>query len=213
MPNTIRLIIIDDHPLLLEGLTSTFEHSADDFDVVGQGENYEDALSLAHSLLPDVILLDISMPGGGIEAAQRIHEALPVIKLVMLTASEDEANVIASLQAGASAYILKGIGGKELTKIIRLVAAGETFITPSLASAILAYSYNKPKAKQDGLLDKLNKRESSVLKGVERGLTNKEIAEELYLSEKTIKHYMTNILQKLRVKNRVQAALIARKSG
>lgn len=209
MTEKISLIVIDDHPLLLEGLTSTLD-SVDDFEVVGQGSSYNDALNLAHEFIPDTILLDISMPGGGVEAARDIHEALPTIKLIMLTASEDEKDVMSALQSGATAYILKGVGGRELIDIIRRVSSGETFITPSLASNILSHSYNTEPSKKNTLLDKLNERENSILSALERGLTNKQIADELFLSEKTIKHYMTNILQKLQVKNRVQAALMAK---
>ena len=205
-----RILVIDDHPLLREGVSSTLD-AVDDFEVVGQGGSHNDAITMAHDLIPDTILLDISMPGGGVEAAREIHEALPSIKLIMLTASEDEKDVMSALQAGASAYIMKGIGGKELIKIVRQVSAGETFITPSLATSILVHSYNEEAPAQIDLQDKLNKRESEILKALERGLTNKQIAEELFLSEKTIKHYMTNILQKLQVKNRVEAALIAQK--
>jgi DNA-binding NarL/FixJ family response regulator len=129
----------------------------------------------------------------------------------MLTASEDEKDVMTALQAGANAYILKGIGGKKLIEIIHRVSSGETFITPSLATSILMHSYNQEPAPLPSLLDKLNERESSILKALSRGLTNKQIADELFLSEKTIKHYMTNILQKLQVKNRVEAALMAQK--
>ena len=150
------------------------------------------------------------MPGGGVEAAREIHQALPASSLIMLTASEDEKNVMSALQAGAKAYILKGIGGKELVNIVRKVSAGETFITPSLATNILVHSYNDEPPQPD-VMEKLNNRESTILKALERGLTNKQIADELFLSEKTIKHYMTNILQKLQVKNRVEAALIAQK--
>ena len=116
-----------------------------------------------------------------------------------------------ALQAGANAYILKGIGGKKLIEIIRRVSSGETFITPSLATSILMHSYNQEPAPLPSLLDKLNERESGILTALSRGLTNKQIADELFLSEKTIKHYMTNILQKLQVKNRVEAALMAQK--
>ncbi|MBT3206702.1 MAG: response regulator transcription factor [Gammaproteobacteria bacterium] len=205
-----RILVIDDHPLLREGVSSTLD-AVDDFEVIGQGGSYSDAITMAHDLIPDTILLDISMPGGGVEAARELHETLPSIKLIMLTASEDEKDVMSALQAGANAYILKGIGGKELIKIVRQVSAGETFITPSLATNILVHSYNEEAPGQAALQDKLNKRESEILKALERGLTNKQIAEELFLSEKTIKHYMTNILQKLQVKNRVEAALIAQK--
>ena len=210
MPPSVNIVVIDDHPLLREGVSSTLE-AMDDFEVVGQGENYDDALRIAHQTMPDIILLDISMPGGGVEAARDIHAALPSIKLVMLTASEDEKDVMSALQAGASAYILKGIGGKDLVDIVRLVSSGETFITPSLATSILLHSYHREPSPESSLLDKLNERESSILKALERGLTNRQIADELFLSEKTIKHYMTNILQKLQVRNRVEAALMSQK--
>lgn len=211
MKSAITIAVIDDHPLLREGVSSTLA-AVDDFEIVGEGESRADALRIAHEQMPDIILLDISMPGGGVEAARDIHEVLPAIRLVMLTASEDEKDVMSALQAGASAYILKGIGGRELIDIVRRISSGETFITPSLAASILVHSYNQQPAQERGLIDKLNERESSILKALERGLTNKEIAEELFLSEKTIKHYMTNILQKLQVKNRVEAALLAQKA-
>jgi DNA-binding NarL/FixJ family response regulator len=207
---TVAIAVIDDHPLLREGVSGTLQ-AVDGFEVVDQGESYQDALRIAHEAMPDIILLDISMPGGGVEAARDIHEALPSIKLVMLTASEDEKDVMTALQAGANAYILKGIGGKKLIEIIRRVSSGETFITPGLATSILMHSYNQEPAQSPSLLDKLNERESSILKALSRGLTNKQIADELFLSEKTIKHYMTNILRKLQVKNRVEAALMAQK--
>jgi DNA-binding NarL/FixJ family response regulator len=210
MSPSISIVVIDDHPLLREGVISTLG-AMDDFEVIGQGENYDDALSIAHQTMPDIILLDISMPGGGVGAARDIHAALPSIRLVMLTASENEKDVMSALQAGASAYILKGRGGKELVDLVRRVWSGETFITPSLASSILLDSYNREPSPESSLLDKLNERESSILKALERGLTNRQIAGELFLSEKTIKHYMTNILQKLQVKNRVEAALMSQK--
>jgi DNA-binding NarL/FixJ family response regulator len=211
MSEVIRLLVIDDHPLLLDGLISTLD-LVDDFDVVGEGESYTDAVKLAHDLVPDTILLDVSMPGGGVEAARDIHEALPSITIIMLTASEDEKDVMSALQAGANAYVLKGIGGKELVDIVRRVSFGETFITPSLAGSILSHSYtDKPNPNQTSdLLDKLNDRESRILSFLEQGFTNKQIGDELFLSEKTIKHYMKSILQKLQVKNRVKAALLSK---
>ena len=213
MSPSINIVVIDDHPLLREGVSSTLA-AADGFDVVGEGENYEDALRLVDESLPDIILLDISMPGGGVEAASDIHDALPAIKIIMLTASEDENDVVSALQAGASAYILKGIGGRDLIDIVKKVSSGESFITPGLATNLLLHSYQqKPSEKQNSLIDKLNHRERGILMALERGLTNKQIAGELSLSEKTIKHYMTNILQKLQVRNRVEAALIAQKAS
>ena len=210
MPDLINILVIDDHPLLREGVSSTLNGAAD-FEVVGQGASYDDAIKLAHAQMPDTVLLDISMPGGGVEAARDIHEALPSIKIIMLTASEDERDVMSALKAGANAYILKGVGGKELIDIVRRVSKGETFITASLATNILMHTYDDHCDSQHHLLEQLNARESTILKALERGLTNRQIADELFLSEKTIKHYMTNILQKLQVKNRVEAALMAQK--
>jgi DNA-binding NarL/FixJ family response regulator len=209
MVETIHILVIDDHPLLLDGLTSTLEE-ADNFKVLATGKNYSDALELTHRLVPDTILLDISMPGDGIKAAHTIHETFPSIKIIMLTASEDEKDVLSSFQAGAVAYVLKGVGGKELIDIVDKVSKGETFITPSLASCLLSSVRQQASTPEDTLLDQLNVRENTILSALERGLTNKQIADELFLSEKTIKHYMSNILQKLHVKNRVQAALMAR---
>ena len=207
-----RLLVIDDHPMLRDGVSSTL-NSADDFEVVGEGGSYEDAMTLALDLMPDGILLDISMPGGGVEAAKDINSALPSITIIMLTASEEEKDVVQALKYGAKAYLLKGIGGNELIDIVRKVLNGESFITPSLAASILSSNSEPEISPQNELLDKLNKRENSILSGLERGLTNKQIADELFLSEKTIKHYMTNILQKLQVKNRLEAALLAQKAN
>ena len=141
MTQTIRILVVDDHPLLREGVSITLD-AEPDFEVVGQGENYADALRMAKELRPDTVLLDISMPGGGVETARDLHLAMPAIKMIMLTASEDEKDVMSALQAGASGYILKGIGGKDLVKIVRRVSMGDTFITPSLATNILVHSYN-----------------------------------------------------------------------
>lgn len=210
MSESIRILVIDDHPLLRDGVCSTLE-SEKHFSVVGQGASYEDAIALANELIPDIIFLDISMPGGGVNAARDIHIALPSIKLIMLTVSEDEKDVISALQAGAKGYILKGIGGKELINAVHSISRGETFINASLAANILLNTSNQGTDSPGSPLDKLNKRESSILKALERGLTNKQIADELFLSEKTIKHYMTSIMQKLQVKNRVEAALLAQK--
>jgi two-component system nitrate/nitrite response regulator NarL len=212
MSPSVNIVVIDDHPLLREGVSSTLQ-AVNEFEVVGEGENYADALRLVHEAMPDIILLDISMPGGGVEAARDIHDALPAIKIIMLTASEDEKDVMSALQAGANAYILKGIGGRDLADIVNKVSSGESFITPGLATNLLLHSYQqKPTEKQTILIDLLNHRERGILMALERGLTNKQIADELSLSEKTIKHYMTNILQKLQVRNRVEAALMAQKA-
>ncbi|MEE8327477.1 MAG: response regulator transcription factor [Nitrosomonadaceae bacterium] len=213
MPVNIRVVIIDDHPMFREGVARTL-NSETNIEVVGEGENLVDAVSLAENLLPDIILLDISMPGGGIEAAGAIARTCPVMKIAMLTVSEREDDVMNSLHAGACGYILKGIGGQELIAIVSSLYRGNPYISPGLAARMLTELKNKPLGDDAADQDKfseLTAREEQILKRVSRGLSNKEIGRELELTEKTIKHYVTNVLQKLRVRNRVEAALLAQK--
>jgi two-component system, NarL family, nitrate/nitrite response regulator NarL len=158
-----------------------------------------------------VILLDIDMRGGGLEAARTLAAACPLTKVVMLTVSEREDDVAAAFRAGARGYILKGVSGRDLVSILRAVAAGEGYVPPTLAAGLLAdLTETRPGPVRTSPLDALTQCEREILERVAAGLSNKEIARELYLSEKTIKHYMTNILQKLQVRNRVEAAIMAR---
>ena len=210
MMNKIRLVLADDHPLFREGVARTLM-SDPEFDIVGEGANAEEALRLATDLLPDIILLDISMPGSGIEAARQVARVCPVVKIVMLTVSEHDDDVISALQAGARGYILKGIGGAELISIVKAVHQGESYVSPDLAARLLTeMKEGSGKGIKRDPLSELTAREEQILKGVARGLSNKEIGRELELQEKTVKHYMTNILQKLQVRNRVEAAVMAR---
>ncbi len=214
MSEPIQIVIVDDHPLFLEGVAATLQ-AEPDLKVVGQGHTAEDALNLATTLLPDLILLDITMPGGGLSAAKAVAAACPVIRIVMLTFSEEEQDVIAALKAGARGYILKGVSGSELKTIVRAIYQGEVYITPSLAAGVLLEmtSGSNKLAQASSLLDELTVRERQILELVASGQSNKEIGRELELTEKTVKHYMTNILQKLQVRNRVEAALLAQKSA
>lgn len=210
MPDRIRIVLVDDHPLLREGVANTLAAETD-FEVVGQGANADDALRLASELLPDLILLDISMEGGGLNAARSIATACPIVTIVMLTVSEDEEDVLAALKAGARGYVLKGVSGPELIRIVRAVHAGDPYVSPALAASLLVELPRDPRAAsppQDPLAD-LTSRERQILEHVAMGRSNKEVAGALFLAEKTVKHYMTNILQKLHVRNRVEAALLA----
>lgn len=212
MPNKIQVAVIDDHPLFRDGVANSLAASPD-IEVVGQGETAEDAIRLAHDLLPDILLLDISMKGGGINAALEISVTYPVVKIVMLTVSEREEDVVASLKAGARGYILKGVTARELVRIVQSIHAGEAYVSPALAASLLLEWRDEP----DGIntpaspLDELTERERQILELLATGRSNKEIARALDLSEKTVKHYMTNILQKLQVRNRVEAAVLAQK--
>ena len=213
MSDRIQIVIVDDHPLFREGLIQTLK-AEPDIEVVGQAGSAAEAVALAGELLPDVVLLDITIPGGGLDAACAIAAASPVIKIIMLTASEAEEDVIAALKAGARGYILKGVSGRELVKIVRDVYAGEAYVTPTLAASLLSEMRGDRREAQPlgDRRDDLTERERQILERVAAGLSNREIAQELFLSEKTVKHYMTNILQKLHVRNRVEAALVAQKT-
>ena len=213
MSEKIRVVLVDDHPLWCQGVASTLSAQSD-FEIVGQGNNADQALQLAGDLMPDLILLDVSMSGGGINAAKAIAATYPIIKIIILTVSEDEETVLAALKAGARGYVLKGVSGPELIRIVRGVYDGEAYITPNLAASLLMESQEQTNiAKPSSIsLEKLTYREQQILERLARGLSNKQIALDLSLSEKTIKHYMTNILQKLHVQNRVEAALLAQKT-
>lgn len=213
MTDGLQIAIIDDHPLFREGVAHTLG-SQPGIEIVGEGESAADAIRIAGERLPDVMLLDVSMPGGGLNAVRQIASAYPVIKLVMLTVSEEEEDVTAALRAGARAYVLKGVAARELVRILRAVAAGEVYVTPSLAATVLLeLTGASGRRQQANPLDELTERERQIIELVAGGDSNKEIAAQLHLSEKTVKHHMTNILQKLQVRNRVEAALLARSGG
>lgn len=205
------VVIVDDHPLLREGVASTLNAQAG-IEVIGEGASADEAVRLASDLLPDIILLDISMPGGGLSAVQRIAAAAPVTRIVMLTASEDEADVTTALKAGARGYIVKGVSSRELVGILRSIHAGEVYVTPALAATLLfEMTGASSRARADNSpLDGLTEREHQILERVASGDSNKEIGTALHITEKTVKHHMTNILQKLQVRNRVEAAMMAR---
>lgn len=211
MAETIRIVLVDDHPLFREGVAYTLGAQAD-MEVVAQGESRDEAARLAERHAPDVLLLDINIPGGGIEAARAIAAARPAIRIIMLTASVDEDDLAAAMAAGAKGYILKGVAARELVGIVRAVNAGEGYVAPSLAASLLAGMAGgaRPAAPADPL-DALTEREREILDLVAAGLSNKEVAASLHLSEKTVKHYMTIIMEKLGVRNRVEAALLTKR--
>jgi len=209
MAESIRVIVVDDHPLYRSGVVATLREYGD-IDVVGEGASAADAVVLAAHHLPDIILLDISMPGGGLTAIARIKEASKVTKIVMLTASEDEAEVMAALEAGAAGYALKGVGGDDLVSIIRTITGGGAYVAPTLAGRLLVNAKSLRESPVAQAVTTLSARELAVAHLLTDGKSNKEIANALGLQEKTVKHHMTQILQKLRARNRVEAAMVMR---
>jgi len=208
----IRIVVADDHPLYREGVARSLSDDPD-CEVVGQAEDAAAALELAERLKPDVMLLDISMPkGGGIAALARIVALPSPPRVAMLTASEVDDDVMQALKAGALGYILKGVGSRELVRVVKDIAAGQSYVSPSLAARILNAMRSRPgpAEKPANPLDDLSKREEDILRLVAEGRSNKEVGRALDLQEKTVKHYMTSILQKLHVRNRVEAAVLAR---
>ncbi len=210
MSDAINILVVDDHPLFRQGVVSSLEMDPG-FKVVAQTDSGEHALVLARELLPDVVLLDVNMPGwSGIVTAERMAMACPATAIVMLTGSEDKDKLFAALKAGARAYVLKGVSAKELASVVRRAVAGEVYVSPSIAAEMLV-SLTQGKAPDP--LQELTDREREILALIGTGLTNREIGERIFLSEKTIKHYVTNILQKLQVRSRVEAALLASHRG
>ena len=206
MSELIRVLVVDDHPLFRQGVVSSLGLEPG-LTVAGEANSGEDALKLARELLPDVILLDISMPGwNGLVTAEKISTACPASAIVMLTVSEDKDKLLAAFKAGARGYVLKGVSAQDLARVVRSAASGDVYVSPSLAAEMLV-SLTHDHAPDS--LQELTARERQILQLIGTGLTNREIGTRLFLSEKTIKHYVTNILQKLQVRSRVEAALFA----
>lgn len=206
MNEVIEVLVVDDHPMFRQGVVHSLGQEPG-FRVVGETASGEEALALAQALLPTVVLLDVSMPGwNGIVTAERIAMACPATVIVMLTSSEDKDKLLAALKAGARGYVLKGVSARELAQVLRAAVDGEVYVSPSIAAEMLV-SLTQRKAPDP--LQELTDRERTILSLIGLGRTNREIGDELHLAEKTIKHYVTNILQKLQVRSRVEAALLA----
>jgi two-component system nitrate/nitrite response regulator NarL len=204
----IRVVVADDHPLFRRGVVDSIA-AEEDLNVVGEASTGEDATRLVADLLPDVLLLDIDMPGqGGIATAADVSSRFPATQILILTVSESEDDLLGALKAGARGYVLKGVAAHGLSHAIRAIVAGEVYISPSLAGTILYEMTRNPEVDP---LSELTEREHEVLQLVGEGLTNREIGERLFLAEKTVKHYMTAVLQKLHVRTRVEAALLAQR--
>jgi len=207
----IRVLIADDHHVVRRGLLF-FLKTQKDIEVVGEASNGEEAVQLAHSLQPDVILMDLVMPKlNGIEATAKIKAAFPKIEVLMLTSFSDRDHVIPALEAGAAGYQLKDIEPDELVNSIRQIMRGEHILHPEATTTLEAQQEELASAPH--IINPLTPRERDVLAELTKGKSNKEIASSLFVTEKTIKTHISNIFSKLEVQDRTQAALYAVKHG
>ena len=208
MAERIRTLVADDHPLFREGVVRSLD-SEEDFEVVAEASTGEEAIELAADLVPDLVMMDLAMPGiGGIKATERIAATSPASRILILTVSEDADDLLGAFRAGAHGYVLKGVSADGLLHAARVVSHGDVYVTPTMANRILHEMTHEEAVDP---FDELSYREAEILELVGAGLTNREIGERLFLAEKTVKHYMTNILQKLHVRSRVEAALLAQR--
>ncbi|HSV25477.1 MAG TPA: response regulator transcription factor [Xanthobacteraceae bacterium] len=206
MSSPIRIAVVDDHPLYREGICQTLT-GAEGLEVVAEGSTAAGALKAAQECLPDIILLDLGIPGGGINAAANIAGVCPSVRIIMLTASESEQDVASALQAGARGYILKGSSGPEVIETVRVVYRGEHYVAASLGARLLIKISKRTEAVANDTPRDLTSREGEIIALVSQGMSNKEVARKLKCTERTVKYHMTSIMQKCGVQNRVQAVL------
>ena len=210
----IRAMIVDDHALFRRGLEMVLEEEPD-IELVGQASDGAEAVEKAAESLPDVVLMDIRMPrSSGIEACRAMKEAAPSAKIVILTISDEEEDLFEAIRAGASGYLLKDIPLDEVAGAVRAVHGGQSLINPSMAGklltefATLARRDDEERA-QEVPAPRLTEREMQVLKLVARGMNNRDIAKELFISENTVKNHVRNILEKLQIHSRMEAVMVA----
>ena len=213
----IRLLLVDDHAIVRDGLASLLD-TQPDIQIVGQADNGVDGVALAERLKPDVILMDLVMPRlDGIEATRCIMAAQPEARILVLTSFATEDRVFPAIKAGAFGYLLKDSDSEELVTAIHQVSCGESSLDPKIARMVLKEMWSDPSPEisptQGSEIDPLTERELEVLKLVARGMSNEEIAEQLVIAERTVRTHVSNILGKLHLANRTQAALYALREG
>src|SRR5215203_2373351 len=210
MEDTVRVLIADDHPLFREGMRGRLDRVAD----VGEATSGDEAVELAHKREPHIILMDIKMPGlNGIEATREIQRANPQIGILVLTMFEDDDSVFAAMRAGAKGYLLKDSGGEGVVHAIRAVTSGEAVFGPGVAERIISFFSVPRSALPKRAFPELTEREEEILSLVAQGKSNQEIAGQLFVSVKTVRNHVSNILVKLQVADRAQAVIRARDAG
>ena len=210
--NKTRVLIADDHVLFRYGMRAMFNSEAE-FETVGEASTGEEAVEKVQKLKPDVVLMDIQMPGlNGLEATRRILQADPTIGVVVVTMFEEDDSVFAAMRAGARGYVLKGADAGEVIKVVKAVAEGEAHFGPDIAQRLMGF-FSDPKPAPTVAFPELTAREGEVLDLIARGLSNTEIAQQLYVSQKTVRNHVSNIFLKLQVADRARAIVRAREAG
>jgi len=210
----LRVLVVDDHDLFRAGLRNLLEEQG--VNVVGEAENGETAIRLTSDLAPDVVIMDLNMPGaGGVETTRRLASLAPLSRVVVLTISADDDDVMNAVMAGACGYLLKDSSIQELIAGIRAASEGESLISPQIAAKVLQRlrAQSKDADAAETIRAELSDRELQVLKLIANGKDNAQIARELFISPKTVKNHISNILMKLQIENRIQAAVYAVRSG
>ena len=210
----LRVLVVDDHDLFRTGLRNLLEEEG--VNVVGEAENGEMAIRLASDLTPDVVIMDLNMPGaGGVATTRRLSSLAPLSRVVVLTISADDDDVMNAVMAGACGYLLKDSSIQELIAGIRAASEGESLISPQIAAKVLQRlrAQSKDADAAEVIRAELSDRELEVLKLIANGKDNAQIARELFISPKTVKNHISNILMKLQIENRIQAAVYAVRSG
>ena len=211
----MNILLVDDHILFRKGVAALLDQR-DEFNIVGEAGNGSEAIQAAHKLLPDVILMDINMPKiNGLDATRQIKRELPHIKIVMLTVSDDDQNLFEAIKRGAQGYLLKDLEPFQLYGLLESISRNEAPLSGAIAAKILK-EFSEPEQSSlqtDKIIDALTAREIDILEHVVEGLTNKEIASVLSISENTVKIHLRNILEKLHLQNRIQAAVYAVRKG
>ena len=213
MTDGIRVLIVDDHPIFRDGMSSLLESVAG-FEVIGQASSGEEAVELARQLTPDVVLMDIGMPKmNGIEATRALLEVCPSARVLVLTMYEEPDSVFGALRAGARGYLLKDAESDDITRAIRAIVRGDAIFGPAVAERLASFFRAGSRVRAPAPFPELTARETEVLDLICRGMTNHEMAAHFSVSLKTIQNHVSNVLAKLHVVDRTQAAIRGREAG